>query len=289
MVSIKPYLKLARIDHGIMVALAIFTGAFVAKRLEVLVEKELMFRLMIGIISGILVEIGTFTFNDYFNIEEDKVNAPDRPLVTGEISLRNAFYFGSLTIISGVLLNILISIPIFLLILFTVFIGMMYNAYLKKRGFIGNILVAYSTALPFFYGALITGKNFEMPTFNVMLFTFIAFFAALGREIVKGIRDIEGDRRVNVQTLAITIGCRKAAFFAACFFTLAVVLSVCAIRFVDNLLAYLLALLPTDAIFLYASYSIIKSPIVSNAEKIRKSTLMGMLLGITSFLLSATP
>lgn len=280
MANIKSYIKLSRLEHGIMVALAIFTGAFANEDLAVFHRNFV--NLIIGMLSGILVEVGTFTFNDYFNIEEDRINAPYRPLVTGEIGLKEAFYFGFLTLLLGILLNILINAFVFALIAFTALIGMLYNVYFKKSGVFGNLLVAYSTALPFIYGALILKSPLHVPL-SAVLFSAIAFFAALGREIVKGIVDIEGDKRAGVKTLALIIGFKKAAFTASLLFFVAVILSLLLFFIVKNPWLYVAFIIPTDLIFLYSAYSMIRKPSRENANSVRKKTLLGMFLGIIGF------
>ncbi len=280
MTNIKSYVKLSRLEHGIMVALAIFTGAFASEGLAVFHRNFVI--LILGMLSGILVEVGTFTFNDYFNIEEDRINAPYRPLVTGEIGLKEAFYFGFLTLLLGVLLNVFINAFVFALIAFTALIGMLYNVYFKKSGVLGNLLVAYSTALPFIYGALILKSPLHVPL-SVVLFSAIAFFAALGREIVKGIVDIEGDKRAGVKTLALIIGLKRAAFTASLLFLVAVILSLLLFFIVKNPWLYVAFIIPTDLIFLYSAYSIARKPSRENANSIRKKTLLGMSLGIIGF------
>lgn len=282
MASIKAFVKLSRLEHGLMVALAIFTGAFVSENSAILQDKFI--NIALGMLSGILVEMGTFVFNDYFNIEEDRINAPHRPLVTGEIGLGEAFYFGSFTLFIGVLLNIFINFFVFALIAFTAFIGMLYNVYFKKSGILGNFLVAYSTALPFIYGALILDPHPYVPM-SVILFSAIAFFAALGREIVKGIVDIKGDRKAGVRTLAIIFGLSKAALMTAVLFFIAVLLSFLLLFLVRNLWLFTAFIVPTDLIFLYSAYSIVKKPSMENAESVRRKTLVGMSLGIIGFLL----
>ncbi len=285
MASVKAYVKLSRLEHGLMVALAVFTGAFAVEEMGVFSIGKII-KLVLGMVSGVLVEAGIFAFNDYFNVEEDRINAPDRPLVTGELSLREAFLFGFLTLSAGVLINALINLYALVLVALTAFIGMLYNAYFKKSGIFGNFLVAYSTALPFVYGALVLGYFPEVPL-NVILFSAVAFFAALGREIVKGIRDIEGDRKADVRTLAIIAGSQTAATLASLLFITAVILSIYLHFFVKNPLLYLALLAPTDLIFLYSAYSIVEKPTIENADSLRKKTLIGMALGIMSFFLSS--
>ncbi|RLE84294.1 MAG: ubiquinone biosynthesis protein UbiA, partial [Thermoprotei archaeon] len=150
---LKALMKLSRIEHGVMVAIGVIAGAVSSGSIESLSSKGT--HIVLGSLAAILIEMGLFTFNDVFNIEEDKVNSPDRPLVRGCIGIREASLFGALTLIVGMLLSLIIGPISFILILLVVMLGMAYNVSLKRKGFLGNVAVAFNTAMPFVYGALL--------------------------------------------------------------------------------------------------------------------------------------
>jgi len=284
---VKGYLRLTRIDHGIMVIIAIFAGAFLTIHYN-LFNYSNIHVFLIGSLIGLILEMGTFALNDYFNIEEDRINAPHRPLVSGIIKPTHALIFSIITIILGLTLVLLLNLSLVTVVYVTILLDIMYNALLKKRGFIGNIIVAYSTAIPFVYGALLFENNPAALPIEIYLFTLVAFLATLGREVIKGIVDFEGDKKAGIKTIAITYGKKIAAYISTFTISIAIILSFLALAFIENKLLYLVFILPTDYVFISSLRKLLKNyDKKDEVEKVRKMTLAGMGLGIISFISSA--
>lgn len=290
MKKFRAILELTRIEHGIMVAIAILTGlvstcgiyAFSTK-LEVLI---------LGTIIGLTIEMGIFGFNDYFNVEEDKINAPNRPIVRGDISKREALIVSSIFLAIGLSLQLLfitkLTIDSAIILYLITFLDMLYNSKLKKYGIIGNLAVAFSTAMPFIYGATLICPLVYIPL-NPLIFFLISFIATLSREIVKDIRDLEGDQKAGIVTLPQKIGIEKASKVSLALMFIAICLSPLPLFSVKNKLLYLPLILITDIIL---GYSILKLKKEENwsvecLDKFRKQSLIGMGIGILAFLLSS--
>ncbi|MGB9709100.1 MAG: UbiA family prenyltransferase [Infirmifilum sp.] len=271
----RAYLRLTRIEHGVMTGLAVMAG-FLA------VKWCLCEALIIAFLSSVMVEASLFAFNDIFNMEEDRINSPDRPLVTGEVSKDEAVIIAILLAFSSIILASLLGKAPMLLLIMALSLGNLYNAYLKRFSIIGNITVAGLTASSFLYGSLATGLDVPEKT---ILFFMIAFLANVGREVVKGVRDLEGDVRVNICTLACEIGSEKAGKVASVFMLLAVALSFAAISYFANKLFFTALISLTDIIFIHGAYLMLKEPTPSNAGKLRNTTLIGMLIALASFVI----
>ena len=270
------FLRLARIDHGLMTVLAALTGFLAVGKEWVDVT-----RLVCGLVAALMAEIGVFAFNDVFNLEEDRVNAPNRPLVRGDLTLFEAKVFGVIALALAVVLSCLTNLLCCVIIALAIATSMLYNVRLKREGFPGNLVVALNTALPFIYGAAIVERALSAKPF---LYFLIAFFAMLGREVLKGIRDVEGDRRVGIKTLAIIWGPKRAAYVSALFMCLAVAITPLLLPLATSWLSYILLVAITDLLFLYSSIVIVREPEVAVAERCRKMTLLGMLCGILAFM-----
>ena len=282
---VSEFAKLGRIDHGIMTSLAVFTGyvlnvGFVLGRMS-------LYRLLMGLISAFFLEVGIFVFNDVFNINEDRINAPDRPLVIGTVKVREAVIFGISTLCLGLFFSYVIGGDVFCLALCAVIVSMLYNVGIKKYGFLGNLIVAFSTALPFIYGGVLASEELMYLPTRIWYVFFIAFLATLGREVLKGIVDMEGDRRVGVKTIAVVFGTRAAVMLASLFILIAVLISIMIIPYVHNVLLYVLMLFFVDMLLIYSVYILIKKQDISSARVARKTTLIAMGLGIIAFLLSS--
>ena len=166
--------------------------------------------------------------NDILDIEIDKLNQPNRPLPSGDISLNNAkiltailmcfslfclVYAGYISSsIEDGLENWAPSILIWLLAIFLLTnyeSSSNYSLKLKDRGLPGNFAISLSVGMVILFGA---AGVFEPTEPRVLSLFFIGLSYNLAREIVKDIEDMEGDEGRN--TLAMRIGVEKARILA---------------------------------------------------------------------------
>jgi geranylgeranylglycerol-phosphate geranylgeranyltransferase len=114
-------------------------------------------------------------------------------------------------------------------------------------------------------------------------FSLLAFLSNTGREITKGIVDIEGDRAARVNTIAVKRGAIRAADFATLFFIGAVVSSVIPIYL--NLVSfwYIPFVLVTDIGLIVSSYQIIVDPSRKTSRAVKNRILYLMLMGLIGF------
>ena len=106
----------------------------------------------------------------------------------------------------------------------------------------------------------------------------LAFFATLGREIVKDIQDIEGDMGSR-HTLPMRIGVRNAGAVGSSAFVIAVALS--PLPYLLDLLSlwYVPIVLAADGIFIYCALIHFRSP-----EKGQRVAKLAMLVALIAFL-----
>jgi geranylgeranylglycerol-phosphate geranylgeranyltransferase len=118
----------------------------------------------------------------------------------------------------------------------------------------------------------------------VLLFASMAFLSNTGREISKGIVDIEGDRSYNIRTLAVSFGGKPAALAAAGFFISAVCLS--PIHLIYNLVSiwFVPFVLVTDVGLVWCSFSLLRNSSRENARKVKKLVLFLFIFGLLSFI-----
>jgi len=81
----------------------------------------------------------------------------------------------------------------------------LYSRFLKRTILLGNLMVATLAAICFPFGSLSAGSvgRAWIPAGFAFLFHF-------GREIVKDMEDVVGDRSVGARTIALTFGSRPA-------------------------------------------------------------------------------
>lgn len=170
---------------------------------------------VINAIAAALMASGLMVHNDYYDLESDKVNRPHKVLAQGRVKAKTARDVGFALMVIGVGLSFLghpkgtliesINWIAGLIAVTVLFDGLLYNTIGKKHGIGGHIEVAYGVALIPVYGAAGAG--------NVMLVLPLGlglFAMEIGREIMVGAGDIEGDRKAGWITLPVKIGMKPA-------------------------------------------------------------------------------
>jgi geranylgeranylglycerol-phosphate geranylgeranyltransferase len=177
--------------------------------------------LLLAAVSTALITAGGNVVNDILDREGDRTNHPDRPLVTGDVSVGAAKLLAVALFVVGiaVVVPVVLAIPLLGVIL-AIAVGALlgYEFLFKARGFVGNGVVALLTGLVFLYGGAVGGEVLTIAPFAAM-----AFFATLSREVIKDMEDVAGD--VGRTTLPKTRGLAFAGSTARVAVGLAIALS----------------------------------------------------------------
>lgn len=174
--------------------------------------------ILLSVATYICISAAGNVINDIYDLEIDKVNRPDRPLPSGQVTVRQAKILTGFLVILGLVFSVLTvpisAIGVWTLALAALFalVGLAYAAKGKVMGIWGNFAVAVSFAIGLFYGALIV-----FPIIPIVIFVYFITAASVlqGREAIKGIEDVEGDALRDVQTIARKYGIQTAAYVGA--------------------------------------------------------------------------
>jgi geranylgeranylglycerol-phosphate geranylgeranyltransferase len=270
-----------RIANSLMVGFAVIVGVYLAapdlRNVPYLI-------LLSSFAVGFLISASSMVLNDIADIEIDKVNAPERPLPSGAISKREAYVCYTILLISGLALSTLTGLDSLFVAALGAVLAALYNLRLKLSGLPGNVIVAFSTSLPFLYAFTVVDK----PNTVVLVFWAMVFLAVLGREIAKDIADIEGDLVKKARTLPILLGRRAAAIVATLSYMSAVFLSPLPLLYhlVRHEDLYAVGVFIVDIILIHSSYILLRSPRKQVAIAHKREVLVAMLLGLIVFLVS---
>jgi geranylgeranylglycerol-phosphate geranylgeranyltransferase len=195
-----------------------------------------------------LITAGGNTINDFFDVEIDHINRPDRPIPSGEVSKYHAGILALVLFACGILLSAFTNSLCFIIAVFNALLLVLYAARLKRKLFIGNMAVSYLTASIFLFGGAFYGiDGFE----KISAIALMTFFAILSRELLKTAEDVEGDRAAGALTVPVVYGIRPTVFLALAFALCAVAVSFYPFRWWGSL--YLWGILIVDAIILLAA------------------------------------
>ncbi len=206
------------------------------------------FQFILLVFTTVMLTAAGYVINDYFDTRTDMINRPDRVVVGKKISRRQALVLhiilNILGIGTGIYLSLAIGFP-FLGIIFVLIAGLLwfYSTTYKRQFLIGNLLVAFLTALvPF------TVPLFEIPLLNkefsaLMVeyhatwkplivwaggISVFAFLFTLIREIIKDMEDYEGDWSFGRNSMPVVAGLdfTRYTVLALIFITLVLIVGV---------------------------------------------------------------
>ncbi len=244
---------------------------------------------LLGSLTAFLLEAGTFALNDYYDFEVDKKNNRlDRPLVTGEITLREVKIIGWLAVAIGLIVSLFLTPPCIILAFLAAIFGILYDIKLKETGIGGNVYIGLTMAIPFVFGGLLI--KFELDPILLLLAS-IAFLIGFGREVMKGIVDIEGDALRDVSTIARRWGIKSAKCTSIVLYLLGISISPLPFLFSLNPsyfmnLAYIVPLILTDLLLFYVCFRLMSAD-KAGVNRLRSVTLVALLFGLIAFLTGA--
>jgi len=277
--NIKTVMKLTRIEHSLMLVVAVVVSVIT---LNLQFPLEMYFYLFM---CPFLVSAGAFALNDYFDVETDKLNNKKTPIVNGEISKNNALLISIMLLVLGIIISLPLGNYAFIIAIIFAILSVLYNYKLKDVALIGNIIISMSMAIVFIFTEIaIVGTITNTSIFMGLT----SMFSGLGREIYKTVQDMEGDIKArNSKTLPVLIGKQNSIHLG----TISIILAIFGAIYMyfeiipmkENL-AYLIIAGISILLFL-KSISLVYSK-ENKFKEIRNLTLQAMSIGLISFLIS---
>lgn len=226
---IKPYLKLLRVGNLAFLAILLFVMekwvALPLLQLAQFSEQMPWWVLTLIILATVFVAAGGYVINDYFDVKIDRINRPDDLVVTRHISREGAMRLFQVLTLVGVLMALGVAWwarSWTLAMIFIVIPGLLwfYSASYKRQLLIGNIVVAFASALVPLLIAIINADYLahlygEALAYTPIVgqlyvwlggFAIFAFLMTIVREMVKDIEDREGDCEMECRTIPIVWG-----------------------------------------------------------------------------------
>lgn len=200
-------LRLFRFELPFAAAACVVLGQFLA-----LDGVPPMPALLLAPLSVFCISATALILNDCFDVETDRVNAPHRPIPSGQVTVRAAALLSGAVALAGLSSAAALGMRMLALVTVVWIVGVLYNWRFKRTGLPGNLMVAFSVGTTFVAG----GVSVERPWSGaVWWFAAIAFLMDLGEEIAADAMDADGDRLINSRSLALRYGSRTALRISA--------------------------------------------------------------------------
>ncbi|MFC2117972.1 geranylgeranylglycerol-phosphate geranylgeranyltransferase [Bacteroidota bacterium] len=230
------FLQLIRVNNLIIIAATMyFMHSFIVgpilsvNKLESQLEN---IDLILLIIATLIICASGYIINDYFDTKADNINHPQSVVVGRFVKRRTAMVLHFSLNIIGTFMGFLVSIRTGMfgygfVFLFITILLWSYSTNLKRKFFLGNILVSTLTAfiplIIIFYEVPLLRSFYQntFPPINeistlliywVGAFSFFAFFSAFIRELIKDIKNAEGDKECRYRTVPNVIGVKPTIY-----------------------------------------------------------------------------
>ncbi len=253
------------------------------------------FEFALLILAIIFIAAGGNVINDFFDIKTDTINKPAKVIVGVVFSKYHTKFIYVILTISGIILGVSLSystqLP-YLSIIFIAIAGLLflYSNSIKRIALIGNILISLLIAFSILLlGVFDVFPNSSNPNnalvLNVML-VYAAFAFALNfiREIIKDIEDVDGDYTMDLKTLPIVLGRKRAQnctlFLSSCF-TFILIFTITFYRYFSDFIfgyGFLLVVFP----LLYFCYQLYHANTKQDFKKLSSLLKLVMISGMLS-------
>jgi 4-hydroxybenzoate polyprenyltransferase len=253
------------------------------------------------IVASVLIAAAGYIINDYFDLNIDQINKPEKNVFAKTIHRRWAiiwhFSFSTLGIVATVIgvgfhkwYLILANIVCTALLWF-------YSTSFKRKFLIGNIVISVLTAwtvLILFFAftspreAIVGNSPATIKFFRVsFLYAGFAFISSLIREAIKDMEDMEGDARYGCRTLPIVAGIRSTKIYVGIWTVVLlaalVILQLYVLQFqwwYAIVYSFILVILPLA----YLLYKLPKATTVSEFSRLSNLSKLIMFTGIVSMI-----
>jgi geranylgeranylglycerol-phosphate geranylgeranyltransferase len=288
------YLEIVRPKNCLMAVFAVLIGSFLILRLDLF---EVWQPVAYAMGAALLITAAGNVINDYFDIEADRLNRPERPIPSERVSVKGALAYSIILFALGIILAAFTTNLAFVIALFNSFILFVYSWSLQHKTFFGNFSVAYLTGSTFLFGGAAVG-NIQLP----LIFGLLAGLTTFSREIFKDLEDIEGDKqlflkkqsfvkkrileRFIVTDKGIILKYKERAGMVTAGISLMIAILLSPAPFLFGLMGYeyLVFVLPADAVFLLCLLKSRKAKKTEDFGRLSKLIKYGYLLGLLAFI-----
>lgn len=153
--------------------------------------------------------------NDILGLNEDRINAPHRPTVSGRLDINFAILLSLLLFLAGLIISFLLNKQAALIYILIFALNIAYER-AKRMPILGNIAFGLPLATCVYYAAMCAGKMSAKAAFlNSALATLTLLVWAINFVLCffSDFKDYEGDKTAGVKTLVVALGIKRAKYF----------------------------------------------------------------------------
>jgi geranylgeranylglycerol-phosphate geranylgeranyltransferase len=237
---------------------------------------------LLGFTCVFMLSASALILNDVFDLEVDRVNAPERAIPSGAVTVGEAVGLSVPVTLGGLASAWAIGPSALAFGVFIWVIGFLYNWKFKRSGLPGNLMVAVSVGSCFVLGGMAVGQPWNRLVWFLALG---AFLIDLAEEIAGDAMDMEGDRLLGSQSLALRFGRTAALRISAGIFALLFILSLLPLIRGWMGVQYLLAIIVADTCLLYFTFKLLRSRDSKDGVLAMRGIYLGFTAGMIVYIL----
>jgi 4-hydroxybenzoate polyprenyltransferase len=257
------------------------------------------------VLTSVLIAAGGYVINDYFDLNIDRINKPQKLVIDRFISRRWAMFLHLILSSGGIIISAYLAFKlnnllIFVFNLISVFFLFVYSSTFKKKLLSGNVIIAALSAwviMVLFVAMCQWNPGTLIPEWNTQLhevykialiYSVFAFIVSLIREVVKDMEDEDGDKKNGCKTMPIVWGIKSTKVFVGVWilvlFGLLIVLlfNLIISRWIWGIIYILIVLLPF-LVRIYMDFS--RAQTKKQYAALSREVKLFMLAGILSMLI----
>ena len=207
--KLQSFLKLMRVNSLPPTFLLCFSGGWIINPSLPMLAKSVPF--IVSTINTLLITSASMVINDIYDVEIDRINSPHRPLVNGEVTMKEAYLLSVLLLGGTEYLSCkFLPFNLQMIIQLAILQVLLYTPVLKRVFLIKNISCAWLISFSIFFNALAAAGNtllYMNKNFGLLgiALSFI-FFGSWSNELILDMRDIEGDNNNHIVTIPTLFG-----------------------------------------------------------------------------------
>lgn len=153
--------------------------------------------------------------NDFLGLKEDRVNAPERPMVTGALNHKAALLVSAILMI---LVALVVWFHLERIALIPLVLGVVLNVvyeYAKSWGVLGNIMFGLMITMCCAFGFLAAGPT-QAPYFTPSRLSVLAMVWLMNglMTFYTYFKDYKGDRKAGKKTIVVKYGLRRSRYIS---------------------------------------------------------------------------
>lgn len=252
---------------------------------EIIASENLptIFSGLMGFLVGFFISGVAMITNDYFDLDVDRINRPERPFPSGRISSFELIALALLFSIAGFLAAASLGSHVLIIAIAMWIVSNLYNWRYKETGLLGNMIVGFCLSMLFICGGAAVGG---LEKGIVWIFGALVFVFDLGEEIANGALDMEGDEKRSVRSVARIYGKKHALRVSGFLFALFILISFLPFALGWLGIVYLIIFVPMDLAILYFVTKLIASETIQDGRARVRQLYLSTMFFIVAFIIA---